>query len=221
MKNALDIISFISYSSNTEVSKVSSWGAVKKESLNGLNRAIRVLWNSKEWNFRREIIDKIINSTIFSLPMTKSIIAQNGVTINGLSLQYDNKIPFYDTVQKGMPQKYYIDSQDNIILYPVPDKEYILKLETYGSLPVVGGDNNLKSSFSSADDTLNIPERLEDLFIDCLTYFCNEILNGDPTDEEYQEHSIRQAEVYKLLEKADFGTFDNNDDKGFLMPWQL
>lgn len=221
MKTALEIISFISYSSNTEVSKVSSWGAVKKESLNGLNRAIRVLWNSKEWNFRREIIDKKIDSTNSFLSMPKSIIAQKGVTIKGFTLEYDNKIPFYDCEQKGMPQKYYIDNKDNIIFYPLPDKEYNVKLETYNTLPVIDDNNNLKSYFSSATDTINIPERLEDLFIDCLTYFCNEILNGDPTDEEYQEHSLRQAEVYKLLEILDLSTFDNDDNRGFLMPWQL
>ena len=220
MKTALEIIQFISYSSNTEVSKVSSWSAVKKESLNGLNRAIRVLWNSKEWNFRRQIDTKIIDPiTNPYLTMPKCIIAQDGITIKNDPLKYDKNIPFYEE-QKGQPEKYYIDNKDRIRFYPTPDKEYELKLETFETSPVVDIENGLKEVFTSENDVLNIPERLENLFIDCLTYFCNEILNGDPTDEEYQEHTFRYSEVYKLLEKADLGTFDNNDNKGFIMPWQ-
>lgn len=221
MQNALEIVQFISYSSNTEVSKVSSWGSVKKESLNGLNRAIRVLWNSKEWNFRRSIevknIDPITNPY---LTMPKCIIAQNGITFNGTPLVYDSDIPFYNE-QTGQPQKYYVDNKDRIKFYPAPDKNYEIKLETYDTMPVVDAESGLKGNFTSESDTLNVPERLEDLFIDCLSYFCNEILNGDPTDEEYQEHMLRYSEVYKLLEKADLGTFDKDNYKGFLMPWQL
>ncbi len=218
--NALEIISFISYSSNAEVSKVSSWGSVKKESLNGLNRAIRVIWNSKEWNFRREILNETINALKPTLSMPKSLIAQNGITIDGEALKYDKKIPFYSE-NKGKPQKYFVNNKDKIIFYPTPDQDYELKLEVYGTQPVIDEGNNLKGSFTNGTDMINIPERLEDLFIDCLTYFCNEILNGDPTDEEYQEAALREAEVYKLLEKADLSTFDNDDNKGFLMPWQL
>lgn len=217
--NALEIISFISYSSNTEVSKVSSWGAVKKESLNGLNRALRVLWNINEWNFRREILDLKIDENKPSLSMPKAIIADKGITIGGSPLTYDKDIPFYDE-QTGNPQKYYIDNKDRIRFYPMPDQEYNLKLEVFNSMPILDEENKEKSNFTAASDVLNIPARLEDLFVDCLAYFCNEILNGDPTDEEYQEHALREAEVYKLLVKADLSTFDFDNDKGFIMPWQ-
>lgn len=217
--NALEIISFISYSSNTEVSKVSSWGAVKKESLNGLNRALRVLWNINEWNFRREILDKKIDSINSTLSMPNAIIADEGIKLNKTALTYDKEIPFYDE-QTGTPQKYYVDNKDKIRFYPKPDKEYDLKIEVFNALPVVGEDGSQKGVFNAATDTLNIPERLENLFVDCLTYFCNEILNGDPTDEEYSEHALREAEVYKLLVKADLSTFDNDNEKGFIMPWQ-
>lgn len=217
--NALEIISFISYSSNTEISKVSSWGAVKKESLNGLNRALRVLWNINEWNFRREILNEKIDNNKPTLSMPNAIIADNGLILDGEALIFDKNIPFYDE-QTGKPQKYYIDNKDRIRFYPKPDKEYNLKIEVFHTLPIVGEDGNLKRNITASTDTLNISERLEDLFVDCLTYFCNEILNGDPQDEEYQEHALREAEVYKLLLKADLSTFDFDNDKGFLMPWQ-
>lgn len=219
MKTALDIISFISFSSNTEVSKVSSWGAVKKEALNGLNRAIRVLWNSKEWNFRRDVVEETLTQLTPYLSMPKGLIAQNGLTIDNQPLTYDKNIQFYAEV-KGTPQKYYIDRNDRIRFYPLPDKDYQVKFELYDTMPVIDEENKTKGTFTASSDVLNIPERLEDLFIDCLAYFCNEILNGDPTDEEYQEHTLRYSEVYKLLEKADLGTYDNDESKGFLMPWQ-
>lgn len=218
--NALEIISFISYSSNTEVSKVSSWGAVKRESLNGLNRAIRVLWNSKEWNFRREIIKQNIdsvNNTYIAMP--NALIAQKGITIDNVALEHDKNIPFYEETT-GKPTKYYIDRNDKIRFYPAPDGEYEVTLETFDMCPVLDAENNKKTKFEAADDVVNISDRLIDLFVDCLSYFCNEILNGDPTDEEYQEHLLRSSEVYKLLEKADLASFDNDDSKGFLMPWQ-
>lgn len=218
--NALEIISFISFSSNTEVSKVSSWGAVKKESLNGLNRAIRVLWNSKEWNFRREIIKQKIdsvNSTYIFMP--NALIAQNGITIDNNALKYDKKIPFYEK-KVGKPEFYFIDRNDKIRFYPEPDNEYEVTLETFDMCSISDVEGNKKTYFTAADDTVNVPKRLEDLFVDCLNYFCNEILNGDPTDEEYQEHLLRHSEVYKLLERADLATFDNDDSKGFIMPWQ-
>lgn len=220
MKNALEIVQFISYSSNTEVSKVSSWGSVKKESLNGLNRAIRVLWNSKEWNFRREVKKSVLFTGKSTISMSNYIIAQNGIKIDGIPLIYDNDIPFYDT-KNGKPEKYYINNRDKIILYPAPDNRYDMTIETFNMLPIAAADGTYKNSITLENDTLNVTERLEGLFIDCLSYFCNEILNGDITDEEYQEHTLRYSEVYKLLEKADQGSLDSSNYKGFLMPWQL
>ena len=220
MKNALEIVQFISYSSNTEVSKVSSWGSVKPETLNGLNRAIRVLWHSKEWNFRREVKNSTVVQGKSSISMNNYIIAQNGIRLDNKPLVYDADIPFYES-KDGKPEKYYINNKDKIVLYPTPDNRYILNLETFNIYPIVASDRTYKSNFSEAQDTLNIPDRLEGLFIVCLNYFCNEILNGDVTDEEYQEHTLRYSEVYKLLEKSDQGSLDKNDDKRFLMPWQL
>lgn len=217
--NALEIISFISYSSNTEVSKVSSWGAVKKESLNGLNRAIRVLWNSKEWNFRREIIKQNIDDENTFIAMPNATIAQKGITIDNVALEYDKNIPFYNETS-GKPTKYYVDNTDKIRFYPTPDNEYQVTLETFNMCPILDGEGNKKTKFDAADDVINVSDRLADLFVDCLSYFCNEVLNGDPTDEEYQEHVLRTSEVYKLLEKADLASFDNEDSKGFIMPWQ-
>ena len=220
MKTALDIISFISYSSNTEISKVSSWGNVKTEALNGLNRAIRVLWNSKEWNFRREIKKYTLTAGKDSISKGKYLLAQNGVRIDGTPIIYDKNIPFYEET-KGVPNSYYVNNKGKIIFYPTPAQKHTLTLEIYNNLPIVAKDGTTKELIDADTDTLNIMDSLENLFIDCLTYFCNEILNGDPTDEEYQEHQFRCSEVYRLLEKADLASFDNDDSKGFLMPWQL
>jgi hypothetical protein len=220
MKNALEIIQFLSYSSNAEVSKVSTWGAVKPESLNGLNRALRVIWNTRKWNFRREVLKKYVNQSKRTIPLSKNILGQNTIKINNKPLSYDKDIPFYEATT-GTPTKYYIDKKDRIIVYPIPDDQYDVAIETYTTLPVIDSNYVSKGSFTAETDTLNIPERIEDLFIDCLSYFCNEILNGDPTDEEYQEHAIRQSEVFKLLVEADLVTEDNDESKGFLMPWQL
>lgn len=219
MKNALEIIQFLSYSSNAEVSKVSSWGNVKKEALNGLNRAIRVLWNSKEWNFRREIKKYNLSSGKNSITMGNYLLAQNGVRVDNTPLVYDKEIPFYED-KKGTPEYYYINNKGKLILYPTPSQKHTLTLETYSTLPVMGEDGYTKEEINLETDTINIMERLEKLFIDCLNYFCNEILNADPTDEDYQEHALRYSEVYKLLEKADLGSLDNDDNKGFIMPWQ-
>lgn len=218
--NAFEIIQFISYSSNTEISKVSSWGNVKKEALNGLNRAIRVLWNSKEWNFRREIKKYNISAGKNSISKGKYLLAQNGVRIDNKPLVYDKEIPFYND-NSGTPERYYINNKGKLILYPTPTQRHTLTLETYTNMPVLAVDGTTKEDFTAETDTINIMESLEKLFVDCLDYFCNEILNGDPTDEEYQEHQLRCSEVYKLLEKADLASLDNDNNKGFLMPWQL
>ncbi|MCD7740439.1 MAG: hypothetical protein LUH11_03725 [Candidatus Gastranaerophilales bacterium] len=221
MKNALEIIQFLSYSSNAEVSKVSSWSNIKPEALNGLNRAIRVLWNSKEWNFRREIKKYTLQSGKSKITIGKYLLAQNGVRINNNPLEYDKEVPFYEE-SKGTPEKFYIDNKGKLNLYPIADTSYSLILETFSNLPVLEADGiTTKEIIDTATDTINISERLENLFIDCLDYFCNEILNGDLTDEEYQEAALRYSEVYKLLENADLGSLDNDNNKGFLMPWQL
>jgi hypothetical protein len=220
MKTALEIIQFLSYSSNAEVSKVSSWANVKPEALNGLNRALRVVWNSKEWNFRREIKKVMVTAGKSSVSIANFVLAQNGLRINNNKLEYDREIPFYDTAS-GTPTKFYITNKDKIVLYPVPDERLTLVADLYNTMPVLATDGTLKSTFTAGSDVLNLPERLENLFIDCLNYFCNEILNGDVTDEEYQEAQLRYSEVYKLLEKYDLSTLDKDDNKGFLMPWQL
>lgn len=219
MKTALEIIQFLSYSSNAEVSKVSSWSNVKKEALNGLNRAIRVLWNSKEWNFRREIKKITLANGRNSVTMGKYILAQNGVRVDNKPLIFDREIPFY-TDNGGTPERYYINNKGKLILFPTPTQQNNLTLDTYSILPVVSEDGEFKEEIDNEYDNINIREDLENLFIDCLNYFCNEILNGDLTDEEYQEHALRYSEVYKLLEKADFSSLDNDENKGFLMPWQ-
>lgn len=220
MKKALEIVQFLSYSSNAEISKVSSWGNVKNEALNGLNRAVRVLWNSKEWNFRREIKKINLNSGKSSVGLSNCILGQDGLRVDNDVLFYDKDVPFYDA-KTGKPDRYYITNKDKIILYPTPDDNYTLFMETFSTMPIVASDDTKKTTFTEEDDILNITERLEPLFIDCLNYFCNEILNGDVTDEEYQEHTLRYSEVYKLLEKADQGSLDNDNNRGFLMPWQL
>lgn len=220
MKTALEIIQFLSYSSNAEVSKVSSWNNIKSEALNGLNRALRVVWNSKEWNFRREVKKVIITAGKSSVSIANFVLAQGGLRVNNNKLEYDKEIPFYDTIN-GTPRKFYITNKDKIVLYPVPDERLILVADLYNTMPVLAADGTLKSTFTAGNDVLNLPERLENLFIDCLNYFCNEILNGDITDEEYQEAQLRYSEVYKLLEKYDLSTLDNDNSKGFLMPWQL
>lgn len=221
MKNALEILQFISYSSNTEVSKISSFGSVKKESLNGLNRAIRVLYNSKDWNFRRSIDLYTINKSVYLLDMPYGIISENGIKIDDTALEYDENIPFYAEAT-GKPTSYHINQNDKIVFYPKPDKEYNATIISYSSYPVISEDDTLRTSFSSEreGDSINIKPRLEDLFLDCLAYFCNEILNGDPTDEEYQEHKLRYSEVYRLLETADSSSYDFDNNKGFIFPWQ-
>lgn len=219
MKNTLQILQFLSYSSNAEINKLSSWSNVKNEALNGLNRAVRLLWNSKEWNFRREIKKYTLSSGKNTISAGKYLIAKDGVRINNTPIRYDSEIPFYEP-QTGTPTSYYVNRKGKITFYPTPDKKYILTLDVFNTLPVIDSKENPKEEFTEESDTLNISERLEKLFIDCLNYLTNEILNGDPTDEEYQEHSLRCSEVYKMLEKADQSSIDNDKSKGFLMPWQ-
>lgn len=225
MKNLLEILQFISYTTNSEVKKIQTFKSVKPEYVNGLNRAVRVLYYMKDWGFRNRVMrfaEAYKNHSYNIMP--NGVLKENGVKVELSPLSYDESILLildasgrFSTF--GKPSKYCVDENDNIVLYPTPDKNYAMTVEYLDLCPVISIDNDFKSEFKNEGDTLNIKSRLEPLFIDCLAYLSNEILNGDPTDEDYMEHKIRKSEVFRLLEIADNSSIDKDSSKRFTTPF--
>lgn len=100
----------------------------------------------------------------------------NGQIIdNGILLSENNKPLILDVngdllkQEKGTPQKFWFDTDEKVILYPTPDKEYNLTIKYKDMRYFLNaeGEPELEPTPTS---TLRMPERLQPAFIDWLKY---------------------------------------------------
>ena len=210
-KNFLEICQYISLMPNSELSTVNGITDVTTEERNAINRALMVIWNEVDnWDFRYKKTTFSTEAGVaeYALPVGAGYIKENGVKIEGNNtpLIYE---PNHEVLNpaEGSPTKYYIEGGD-IVLYPTPTDIKTVTLKYRNNYPVITATTVEQDFFVNATDVLNIT-RCEKEFIDCLGHYTNVLLNADPSDEDYTEHSRNYVRALAILKQVDRGAVDN------------
>jgi hypothetical protein len=128
-------------------------------------------------------------------------------------LERIDKNVFLDKTNIGEPTQYYLDYSYNSLilhLYPIPDAMYTVNVEYQINNFVAGSDSEAKSRFTTADDLLNIPDNLQDLFWECVILRAMQTGIKDNNDENYGPIKEEFNEIWKLFVQK---TNPNKGDK--------
>lgn len=170
-----------------------------------LNFALRYLTNLQDFPFKakEKTLSATANKSTYSIPdgqITNIYDADNFT-----SLTFIGSGENQDKTLTGQPTSYWIDYNNptaKLRLYPIPDKQYNLKIVYNQFKPVLTTDNETSFEFTNANDFLNMPELLEYLFMDCLVLRVMVTNNKDQEDENYQPMINEFNEAWKVFKKA-------------------
>ena len=119
------------------------------------------------------------------------------VKINKKFLEY---LDDYETLEdkEGVPTGFYIKN-DTLILYPTPDNTYTVEIE-YLTL-AIGEDDFGDSVYSlkNDNDTINIPEKYENIFKNALITKSMLYAIASEQDENYSGYKEQYDRAYKIL----------------------
>ena len=176
--------------------------------LSSINKALVEIWCSYPFDFRIKktiiLTQKYYNK--YTLP-NGSIIRkstddgeQYAVMLNRKYLELIENPDLLDA-ECGKPIGFFIKN-NSIAFYPVPNKMYRVNLE-YAALAVgVDSDNQPIYALREDTDTINIPEKYEQLFINAVISKTMMYALASLSDENYSGFNIQYEKAYKLLIKA-------------------
>lgn len=175
------------------------------QALSELNCNIRYLINLKGFPFRgtEQELMAIKNVSSYAMPEGQITDIYFADDFSNLEFVGDNSI--YDKTLTGKPTHYWINASNpdqNIVLYPKPDKNYKLNVVYNQYKPIIGADGEKKFEFESADDYMNLPSNLEYLFKDCLIMRTMVTNNKDDQDENYAPMRKEFDEMWRVFCKA-------------------
>lgn len=169
-----------------------------------LNIALRYLTNLEDFPFKSEIME-------FSTRANgKEYSAPDGQIDRVFSAETQRELKFIGNANDlkeatGTPTSYYIDYSNpdqSLMLYPTPDKREKIRV-VYNTLkPVMSVDGELKYEFENAEDTINLPDSIAYLFMDCLVLRTMVTNNKDEQDENYRPTINEFNEHWRLFKKA-------------------
>ncbi len=179
--------------------------------ISSINKALSDLWCSTDFSFRRKTEDLLLmnGEQSYSLPdgniVERKIDGKKGycVSIDGNYLEFLDKEPA-ETEETGTPKYFCVDNQ-NIYFYPVPDQAYEVQIEYYTL--VIGSDETGKDLYALKNDTdtIDIPEKLEELFKNALITKTMLYAIASEHDENYSNYKKQFETAYKLLLKYTTG----------------
>ena len=173
-----------------------------------INKAISYLWNYQTWSFRiqKQTIKLKPNKTSYALPSgtilqrTINSVQSHCVACDGEYLEYTNDYDFLDNETVGKPTLFYIQGE-TLNFYPVPDDNYIVNV-TYALQPYgLNEDYEKLYELKEEDDYLNIPERYESLFKNCLISLAMMYAIADENDENYSGYRKQYEDSLGVLLK--------------------
>lgn len=170
-----------------------------------LNVAVRYLMNLEDFPFRskQKKINTIINQFAYSFPEGQIINIYNDETNENLVFygSGDN----YNKTITGTPTGYWVNynnPDEKIRLYPIPDKKVTYNVIYNTFYPVMTQDGDLAMEFKNKDDYINMPELIQDLFMDCLVLRVMVTNNKDEQDENFAPTQAEFNEYWKLFKKV-------------------
>ena len=173
-----------------------------------INKAVTEILYSYPFNFRERTNIIITAPKINSYAIPKGHILKNNqgvysIKINSHPLKLISD-PLTLDDKKGIPEGFYIKNS-KIVLYPAPSAKYIV---TTDYLTLAIGENKSGDEIfilTDADDTLLIPEYLEEIFKNAV--ISRTMLNSIASegDENYSAYKKQSEAAYKQLVKYSKG----------------
>ena len=170
-----------------------------------LNAAILYLINLEDFPFRKKEMNITAreNNPTYSVPVGQITNLYNTDTRESLVFYRDSSA--FDKTLKGEPIGYWIEYNNpnmKMRLYPIPDGVYNLKAVFNQYKPVLKADTTTDFEFSAANDSLNMPDDLQLLFMNCIVLRTMVTNNKDEQDENYRPMISEFNEYWKLFKQA-------------------
>jgi hypothetical protein len=170
-----------------------------------INKAISHLWNYQPWSFRvaKKTIRTRSGVANYQAPngqlLKKTLggIERYGIKHNKTYLQYEPSYELLDE-DEGSPEGFYI-SGDTIYIYPTPDASYEVSIE-YLKLPYgLDEDGDELYELTEDDDYINIPEKYETLFKNCVISLAMIYAIANETDENHSGYVKQYEDALSVL----------------------
>lgn len=171
-----------------------------------LNVALRYLINLEDFPFKSEEL------TFSTRPSNIRYANPDGQIDSIYNEATKKKLKFIgsteglDLTVTGTPTSYYIDYSNpdqSLMLYPIPDKKEKFKIVYNTYKPVLDKEGiDLKFEFENAEDTINMPDAIAPLFMDCLVLRTMVTNNKDEQDENYRPTINEFYEHWKVFKRA-------------------
>lgn len=152
-----------------------------------LNCAHRFLMSLEDFPFQAQNfqISTIENISNYSMPdgQISEIINMNNFVRLKQIVNHSELQPL-----KGIPDRFWVEYSNpysNLVLYPTPNKNMTFNVVFNSYKFILDKDGNQINEFQNADDFLNMPEYLENLYMDCLVLRTMAANNKDQEDENY------------------------------------
>lgn len=170
-----------------------------------LNAALRYLINLRDFPFKakEESLLAVRNNATYTTPEGQITNIYNADTLESLVFIGDSST--YDKKLKGKPTGYWIEPNNpsqSIRLFPIPDNKYNYRVVYNQYKPVMDNEGNTRFKFEKADDFINMPEPLSELFFDCLVLRTMVTNNNDDQDENYAPIVKEFEEFWRVFVKA-------------------
>ena len=176
--------------------------------LSAINKALVELWCSYPFDFRinKKVIYTQNQINRYNLPdgailQVDTKIGDKYAVKLGRKylefLEYPESVEFYS----GKPQEFFIKNE-SICFYPIPDNMYKIDISYLTFAVGVDSDGEPIYALRDASDTIVIPEKYEQLFVNALISKALMYALASPSDENYAGYAIQFEKAYKLLIKA-------------------
>lgn len=170
-----------------------------------INKALNDIWNLRPWSFREtdSIIKTKPNKSSYDMPngiIEKRVINGNtryGVIYGKKNLEY---LPDYDYMEEktGEPEYFYIQGE-RLYIYPTPDNVYSIKLKYLLLPPALTEEDEEAYELNEEEDYINIPEKYETLFRNCLISLAMVYAIADDSDENHSGYMRQYENSLKTL----------------------
>lgn len=170
-----------------------------------INKALSELWCSYPFPFRIKNMSFVTREDVneYATPngniLRKTVLGKQvySIRIGKNYLEYLDEFETLET-KSGTPTGFYV-SNEHIYLYPTPDKAYTVNIE-YLTL-AIGEDDFGTAVFSlvNDEDTIDIPEKYENIFKNALITKSMLYAIASESDENYSGYKEQYERAYKIL----------------------
>lgn len=176
--------------------------------LSAINKALVELWCSYPFEFRLKqkqlLTQRYINK--YNLP-NGAILQKNTAKGEKYSVMLNKKylefIEDFESLefQTGKPTGFFIKN-NSLCFYPIPDDIYKINISYLTFAVGVDSDGEPIYALRDASDTISLPAKYEQIFINALVSKSMMYAISAPNDENYAGFAIQFEKAYKLLMKA-------------------